>query len=141
MIRRWSCVSILLLGSIFVYWRVGRFEFTNYDDPFYVARNPFVQHGISLQGLAWAFTTWYTGNWIPLTWISHMLGCELVGLNPGGHHLINLLLHGANAIVLLLVLERMTGAFWRSAIVAAVFAWHPLHIESVAWISERKDVL
>ena len=89
----------------------------------------------------WSFVDQHAGNWHPLTWLSHMLDCQLFGLNAGAHHLVNVLLHSANAVLLLLLLNSMTGAFWRSACVAALFAWHPLRVESVAWISERKDVL
>ena len=91
--------------------------------------------------LSWAFTSGYASNWHPLTWISHMLDYQLFGLNPGAHHLMNVLLHTANTLLLFILLNNLTGAIWRSAFVAALFAWHPLHVESVAWASERKDVL
>ena len=116
-------------------------DFVTYDDPTYVTKNGHVQGGLALRGIAWAFTTGHGGNWHPLTWISHMLDCQLYGLKPGGHHFTSLLFHVANTLLLFGLLRRMTGAFWRSAIVAALFAWHPLHVESVAWIAERKDVL
>jgi Tfp pilus assembly protein PilF len=120
---------------------VGDHEFINYDDNVYITDNAQVQKGLTSNGIIWAFTTSHTGNWHPLTWISHMLDCELYGLNPRGHHLTNVLLHMANAILLFVVLRWMTGAIWRSGLVAALFALHPLHVESVAWAAERKDVL
>ena len=104
-------------------------------------RTRIVQKGLTLPGIIWAFTHVCSSNWHPLTWISHMLDCQFYGLNPGGHHLTNILLHTATAILLFLVLRRMTGFLWRSAFVAAVFAIHPLRVESVAWVAERKDVL
>ncbi|MDB6112614.1 MAG: Tetratricopeptide 2 repeat protein [Pedosphaera sp.] len=131
----------LVLGTLLPYGQVLRHEFTNYDDPDYVVWNKQVQGGVTLRAVAWAFTTRYASNWHPLTWISHMVDCQLWGLRPGGHHLTNLLLHLANTLLLFAVLRRMTGATWRSALVAALFAWHPLHVESVAWVAERKDVL
>ena len=124
-----------------VYWPVRQFDFTNYDDTDYVTYNPAIQKGLTLAGVEWAFKTGHASNWHPLTWISHMADCGLYGLKPGGHHLTNLLFHTANAVLLFLVLLQLTGATWRSALVAALFAWHPLHVESVAWVSERKDVL
>jgi tetratricopeptide (TPR) repeat protein len=116
-------------------------EFINFDDNRYVSDNPMVAQGLTFKGIVWAFTHFYANNWHPLTWLSHMLDCQLYGLNPGGHHLTNVLLHTATVIALFLVLRQMTGALWRSAFVAAVFAIHPLRVESVAWVAERKDVL
>lgn len=116
-------------------------QFVNFDDGDYVFNNPVVARGLSLKGFVWAFTHFYAANWFPLTWLSHMLDCQLYGMHPGGHHLTNVLLHAGTAIALFLALRRMTGADWRSAFVAAVFAIHPLRAESVAWVSERKDVL
>ena len=118
-----------------------RHEFVNYDDNAYVYQNPTVIRGLTLDGIVWAFTHVHSGNWHPLTSISHMLDCQFYGLNAGGHHLTNVLLHSIAVLLLFLVLRRMTGAFWRSAFVAAVFAIHPLRVESVAWVAERKDVL
>ena len=103
--------------------------------------NPVVARGLTLKGIVWAFTGVHAANWHPLTWLSHELDCQLYGLHPGGHHLTNVLLHTATVIALFLVLRQMTGALWRSAFVAAVFAIHPLRVESVAWVAERKDVL
>jgi Flp pilus assembly protein TadD len=140
--RREACICLILIAAVlFVYWQVGDHEFINYDDNVYITDNAQVQKGLTSTGLIWAFTTSHTGNWHPLTWISHMLDCELYGLNPKGHHLTNVLLHTANAILLFVVLRWMTGAIWRSGLVAALFALHPLHVESVAWAAERKDVL
>jgi tetratricopeptide (TPR) repeat protein len=116
-------------------------DFINYDDPRYVYENTKITGGLSLSGIAWAFTHIHSMNWHPLTTISHMLDCQLYGLKAGAHHFTNVLLHSIAAILLFLALQYMTGAFWRSAFVAAVFAIHPLHVESVAWIAERKDVL
>jgi tetratricopeptide (TPR) repeat protein len=131
----------LIVATLTVYWQVRNHDFVNYDDDKYVTKNPHVQAGVSREGIIWAFTTTHASNWHPLTWLSHMLDCQLYGLNPEGHHLTNLLLHIANTLLLFLVLKRMTEALWRSAIVAALFALHPLHVESVAWVAERKDVL
>lgn len=116
-------------------------EFVTYDDPQYVSGNAEVAAGLSVEGLRWAFTHTIGGNWHPLTIISHMLDCQFYGLNAAGHHFTNVLLHTIAVILLFLVLRQMTGTLWRSAFVAALFAIHPLHVESVAWISERKDVL
>jgi len=132
---------LLALATLLVYLPVRHCGFVNYDDGDYVTDNPVVQNGLTWGGIKWAFTTWHANNWHPLTWLSHMLDCELFGLNPGAHHLDNVLLHTANVVLLLAVLFRLTKAQWPSALVAALFAWHPLHVESVAWISERKDLL
>ncbi len=135
-------VCIFLAAITFVvFGQTLGHEFVNYDDALYVADNPAVLGGLSLKGIVWAFTHNVNVNWTPLTVITHMLDCQFYGLNPGGHHLTNLLLHTTTAILLFLVLRRMTGFLWRSAFVAAVFAIHPLHVESVAWIAERRDVL
>ena len=125
-----------------VFGQTVRHEFINCDDDQYVYENPQVARGFTAQGIVWAFTHFHSANWHPLTWLSHMLDCQLYGLNhPGGHHLTNVLLHAASAILLFLVLRQMTGDLWPSAFVAALFAIHPLHVESVAWVAERKDVL
>jgi tetratricopeptide (TPR) repeat protein len=121
--------------------QTAHFDFVNYNDDVYVYDNPAVEKGLSWQAVGWAFTHSQVANWIPLTTLSHMLDCQLFGLNAGGHHLVNVLLHAASAVLLFLVLRQMTGSLWRSAFVAAVFAVHPLRAESVAWVSERKDVL
>jgi len=133
----------LLLGAVTlaVYWPVSHYAFLNYDDQDYVTANPHVRTGLSWANLAWAFTTTHAGNWHPLAWISHMLDCRLFGGNAGLHHLVNAFLHSTNTLLLFLVLRRFTGATWRSAFVSALFGLHPLHVESVAWVAERKDVL
>ncbi len=135
-----SCLG-LVLGTLLAYSPLFRCDFISYDDPDYVTHNPHVERGLTAEGISWAFVTRHTGNWHPLTWISHMADCQVYGLSPGGHHFSSLLLHVANTLLLFGVLRRLTGALWRSALVAALFAWHPLHVESVAWVSERKDVL
>jgi tetratricopeptide (TPR) repeat protein len=124
-----------------VFAQTFRFDFVNYDDPSYVYQNTRITSGIDFANVAWAFTHVHSENWHPLTTITHMLDCQLHGLNAGWHHFTNVLLHCLAVVLLFVALERMTGALWRSAFVAAVFAVHPLHVESVAWIAERKDVL
>jgi Flp pilus assembly protein TadD len=124
-----------------VYRPVRHFEFTNYDDPSYVTENPHVQGGLTLPGVVWAFTSTHFSIWMPVTWLSCMADCRFFGLNSGAHHLVNVLFHVANTLLLFILLKRMTAAPWRSAFVAALFALHPLHVESVAWVAERKDVL
>jgi Flp pilus assembly protein TadD len=131
----------LVVATLVVFWPLAHFQFINLDDNEYVHANPQVKAGLTVKGLIWAFTTTHAGNWHPLTWLSHMADCELYGLNAGGHHVTNVLLHLANTLLLFLVLERMTRARWASSFVAALFALHPLHVESVAWVAERKDVL
>jgi tetratricopeptide (TPR) repeat protein len=131
----------LAAGTILLYAPVVHFSFVNLDDQLYVTGNPHVNTGFHWSELGWFFQAGYAGNWQPLTWMSHAIDCQVFGLNPGGPHVVNLLLHIANSILVFLLLFQMTGALWRGAVVAALFAWHPLHIESVAWIAERKDVL
>jgi len=137
----WWLGLILAAGTLATYWRVSQFDFVDYDDQDYVRDNPHVQFGLSLQNISWAFTHVHSANWHPLTWISHMLDCQLFGLNAGAHHVINVILHVINTLLLFALIRQMTGAVWRGAIVAGLFALHPAHVESVAWISERKDVL
>ncbi len=134
------CAALVAITWVVFGQTLGH-QFVTYDDPQYVSANPEVARGLSLQGICWAFTHTVAGNWHPVTMISHMLDCQLYGLNPAGHHFTNVLLHSVAVILLFLVLRQMTGALWRSAFVAALFAVHPLHVESVAWIAERKDVL
>ncbi len=134
------CFALALVTAS-IYFPVHRFEFLNYDDVDYVVENVHVRAGITLDNVKWAFTTGHSGNWHPLTWFSHMADIQLFGLKAGAHHLVNVLFHILNALLLFLLLAGMTRAPWPSAMVAALFAWHPLHVESVAWISERKDVL
>ncbi len=132
---------VLVVVTLGLYAQVGEHEFLNYDDPEYVTENPYVSPGLTRKGVTWAFTHVHQATWHPLTSLSHMLDCSLFGLVPAGHHLHNALLHAAGTLVLFLALSRMTAAPWASAFVAALFALHPLHVESVAWVSERKDVL
>jgi tetratricopeptide (TPR) repeat protein len=140
--RRPLWLSLGLAAGVFlVFGRLTTFGFINYDDEGYVTSNPFVQRGLSQASAAWAFTTFSCANWHPLTWLSLQLDHELLGLDAAGFHLTNVLLHAANTVLLFLVLRQITGAVSRSALVAALFAFHPLHVESVAWVSERKDVL
>ena len=135
-------LSLLLAGlTLLVFWPVTRCDFVNFDDPDYVTANPQVQSGLTLANLAWAATTGAASNWHPLTWLSLMLDASLFGTKPAGFHFTNLAIHAANAVLLFWLLRALTAATWRSALVAAFFAWHPLAVESVAWISERKNVL
>ncbi len=133
----------IFLGAIvwFAFGQTLRHQFINFDDNLYVSQNPFVLAGLTGRGILWAFTFAEIGHWHPLTWFSHMLDYEVWGLRAGGHHLTNVLLHAAAAVLLFLTLREYTGALWRSAVVAAIFAIHPQRVESVAWIAERKDVL
>ncbi len=131
----------LVVLTVLVFLPSLKYQFINFDDPDYVTQNPYVQLGLTAKGVIWAFTTNHASNWHPLTWLSHMLDWELYGKSPMGHRFTNLLFHCANAVLLFLLLEKLTGAFWKSLVVAAIFAWHPLHIESVVWVAERKDVL
>src|SRR6478672_5407782 len=132
---------ILAAISLAVFGQTIRYEFVNFDDDLYVYNTPAIQAGLTIKGIAAAFTSQHAHNWHPLTTISHMLDCQLYGLNAGGHHATNVILHTIAVLLLFHVLRQMTGAVWKSAIVAALFVVHPLHVESVAWISERKDVL
>ena len=132
---------VLALATSIAFEQVRHNEFVHYDDYDYVVENQQVRAGITCQSIVWAFTAFQKDNWHPLTWISHMLDCELFELNPAGHHLSGLLFHVANTLLLFAVLKKMTGAVWASGFVAAAFALHPLHVESVAWVAERKDVL
>jgi tetratricopeptide (TPR) repeat protein len=132
---------ILGLATLGLYAPLLHHDFIDYDDNGYITDNPMVTRGVSWPGIVWAFSSFEQGNWHPLTWISHMLDCQLYGLNPAGHHLTNALLHTANTLLVFFLLRQMTGKIWPSAFVAALFGWHPLHVESVAWASERKDVL
>jgi protein O-mannosyl-transferase len=132
---------ILTVLTISAFWQLKDNGFINYDDISYVTENPQVQGGLGRAGFLWAFTTTAAGNWHPLTWLSHMLDWQLFGANPQGHHLSSLFFHVVNTLLLFLVMVRLTRRLWPSALVAALFALHPLHVESVAWASERKDVL
>lgn len=132
---------VLTVVTLAVFWQVNQYDFVNLDDTVYVTENSHIQSGITLDGFHWAFTTTYAQFWHPLTWLSLMFDYQLHGLNAGGYHLTNLILHIMSALLLFWLFNRMTGAIWRSAFIATLFALHPLHVESVAWIAERKDVL
>ncbi len=132
---------LLAVVTIFTYWGVRNNDFLTYDDNYYVWQNQHIQHGLTTQSIVWAFTTFERSNWHPLAWISHTIDWSLYGNNPAGHHLTNVVIHAANAILLFLFLLYITGYLGRSALVAFLFALHPAHVESVAWLSERKDVL
>jgi len=131
----------LLLVAVAIYLQTGSHAFIDFDDNEYVYENPMVRAGLSLDGVVWAFCTFWSANWHPIAWLSHMADVQLFGLDAGWHHLTNVALHGLSPVLLFLVLRSMTNAVWRSALVAALFAVHPQHVESVAWIAERKDVL
>jgi len=133
-------LGLLVLVAV-VYEEVRTFGLVNFDDPSYLSSNDVVQAGFTWAGVAWAFTTFHTGNWHPVTWLSFMADIDLFGRSPGGHHVVNVALHLANTLLVFHVLTSATRRPWRSALVAALFAVHPLHVESVAWISERKDLL
>jgi len=133
--------GLLIVGILAVYWRVTGFALTNFDDEVYVTENDHLRLGLTGEGIRWALTATIAGNWHPLTLMSYLLNYQIGHLNPQGYHLLNLLLHIANSLLLFLVLHKMTGFRWRSAFVAALFAIHPVHVESVAWVAERKDVL
>src|SRR5256885_978272 len=141
--RRKELSAALLIGAVtfFLYFPVRKHDFIRFDDPILTTENPYINRGLSWSSFRWAFTNPVVANWHPLTTLSHMLDCQLFGVNAGAHHLVSAAFHAVNAALLFLVLSRMTGAFWRSATVAAFFALHPLRVESVAWIAERKDVL
>ena len=139
--RAWIAAAVILLAlATLPYLQTLRHDFV-YDDYPYVAGNAYVQQGLTWPGIAWAFTTFRAGNWHPVTWLSHLLDISVWGSEPAGHHFTNVILHAANTLLLFLIFSQMTGALWRSALLAALFAVHPLHVESVAWIAERKDVL
>jgi Tfp pilus assembly protein PilF len=137
----WLVATLVALTTAAVFSPVVGFDFINYDDPLYVTENLHVQRGLSRELVAWAFSTTYAANWQPLTWLSHGIDWSLFGPSPGGHHATSLALHAINTALLFLLVVRMTDCVWRSALVAALFGLHPLHVESVAWVSERKDVL
>lgn len=136
-------LASLALGFIVLacYWPAGQYGFVNYDDPLYITENPYVQRGVTLEGISWAFKDMQSSNWHPLTWLSHMLDWELFGSNAGGHHWVNVILHLFNVLLLFYLLRGLTGALWRSACVALFFAIHPMNVESVAWVAERKNLL
>ncbi|HWZ12772.1 MAG TPA: hypothetical protein VNX22_06485, partial [Acidobacteriaceae bacterium] len=137
----WPLCLLLIVVVLVFYSPVTHNGFVNYDDDQYIANNPHVRAGLTWETVKWAFTTYDQANWAPLSWLSHALDCELFGLNPAGHHLVSVLIHAANAILLFLLLQSITGFRGRSLMVAALFALHPVNVESVAWAAERKNVL
>ena len=139
--KKWGICFFLVLVAFAVFYRLSGYDFVNFDDDLYVTANFRIQSGLTLKNIEWAFSATEIANWHPVTWISHMLDVQLWGLDSGRHHQVNLLFHIANTLLLFLTLNRMTGALWRSAFVAALFAMHPLNVESVAWVAERKNVL
>src|ERR1700722_13709862 len=134
------CLALALV-TFALYAPMLHYGFIIFDDETYITGNAHVTSGLNSTNIVWAFKSGEAANWHPLTWISHQADCAMFGLSAGGHHLMNLLFHIANTLLLFAWLKNLTGAIWRSAFVAAAFAWHPLHVESVAWASERKDVL
>lgn len=132
---------LLVIAVLVVYGQVKKHDFINCDDELYVTENYHVKNGLTFKNVIWAFSAGYATNWHPITWLSHMLDFELYGSNPMGHHWKNVQIHVANTILVFLVFNWMTGVLWQSSVVAALFALHPLHVESVAWVAERKDVL
>jgi protein O-mannosyl-transferase len=140
--RRTIAVSaVLFLGTLLIFSRAIGNDFVNYDDPVYVTENPRVQAGLTPEGIRWALTTGAAANWHPLTWISHMVDWSVFEEDPHGHHAVSVVWHALNAILVFVLFRRLTNAFWLSAFSASLFAWHPLRVESVAWIAERKDLL
>lgn len=139
-VRLWLCF-FLVAATMGVYWQTGGNGFINFDDIDYVAGNPHVSSGLNRENIVWAFTSTHAANWHPLTWLSHMADSQFLGPAPGGHHLTSAIIHAFSSMLLFLLFERITGMRWQSFMVAALFALHPLHVESVAWIAERKDVL
>jgi protein O-mannosyl-transferase len=139
--RSFVFATLLTVGSLLVYGQATQFGYMTIDDHAYVTENQHVKEGLTLEGIAWSFTSVHDANWIPFTWLSLMLDSDIYGVRPGGYHFTNILLHTANTLLLFAVLAAATQSLARSAFVAALFALHPLHVESVAWIAERKDVL
>jgi protein O-mannosyl-transferase len=143
-VKKWRlplALALIAIVTVAVYWPLLHNGFIDYDDTDYVTANMMVRQGLSLKGFLWSFSAFHAGNWHPLTWLSHMTDVELFGMNPMGHHAVSLLFHVANALLLCLLLRQLTGYIGRSLVVALLFALHPLHVESVAWVAERKDLL
>ncbi len=134
-------LSIIIVLTAICFYQNLSHDFVNYDDSYFIYQNDNVSKGLSAESIGWAFTTTYMGVWHPITWLSHIIDCEIYGLNAGGHHLTSILFHLFNSILLFLILNMITGTIWRSALVALIFAIHPLHVESVSWIAVRKDLL
>jgi tetratricopeptide (TPR) repeat protein len=139
--ERLIVIALLAAACLAIYSQTLWFDFINLDDNLYVYQNPVVASGLNAASIKWAFTTFHSANWHPLTWMSHMLDASLFGMRPGAQHFVNVIFHAANSILVYVVFARLTGDAWKSAVVAFLFAVHPAHVESVAWISERKDVL
>ena len=141
--RRLIILFCLLLAvvTLLVFWQIRNNEFINFDDDVYITENRYVKRGFTLEGIIWAFQFNGIGYWQPLTWLAHMLDCQIYGLDPSGHHLTNLILHIVNSIFLFLIFNKITGEIYKSAFLAALFALHPLNVDSVAWAAERKNVL
>jgi len=137
LVLKFAICAALIAIAWAVFGRTVGHEFVNFDDPFYVSENPQIEAGLNWQNILWAFTHVHSSNWHPLTTVSHMLDSQFFGNKPGAHHFENVLWHSANAVLLFLLLAQMTSRVWTSALVAAIFAIHPLHVESVAWVSER----
>jgi protein O-mannosyl-transferase len=137
----WVIAASLALVTAAVYWPATGYDFVSYDDDAYVSANVRVQNGLAWESIRWGLFNPVNCNWHPLTVWSHTLDCQLFGLKPWGHHLTSVLLHAVNTGLVFLLLRGLTGALWRSVLVAALFGWHPLHVESVAWVAEREDVL
>jgi hypothetical protein len=133
--------ALLVFSTLLLYSGVRHYEFLDFDDSQYVFKNIHVNTGWKLRNVAWAFTTFYAANWHPVTWLSHMTDCQLFGLDSGSQHMANVALHAVNVLLLFFLLQRATGAVWRSFFVAALFAVHPLNVETVAWVAERKSLL
>jgi hypothetical protein len=140
LLKFFICLCIILM-TFAAFWQVRNNEFINLDDNLYVTENVYVSKGLTVHSISWALTSTYRGHWHPITWLSHMFDYDLYGLNACGHHLTNLIFHIGNALLLFILFHRMTAAPWRSGFLAALFALHPLRVESVAWVAERKDVL
>jgi hypothetical protein len=141
-VRRKFLICFVLAGlTLSVYWPVRNYDYVFYDDTDFVTENPEVKSGLTWQSFKWAWLNPIAANWHPITTLSHMTDCQFFGVNPGPHHLVNVIFHALNSLMLFFLLNRISGAIWRSAVCSTIFALHPLHVESVAWISERKDVL
>ncbi|HTU40878.1 MAG TPA: hypothetical protein VMF10_04165, partial [Candidatus Aquilonibacter sp.] len=139
--RRFILCLLLVLATLAVYNGAAHNGFTNFDDNIYITNNPHIRGGLTWETVSWAFTSRDAANWHPVTWLSHALDYQLFKLNPAGYHYVNVLFHAANVVLLFLLLEIATGATWPSLMVAALFALHPINVESVAWVAERKNVL
>ncbi|MFH0991163.1 MAG: tetratricopeptide repeat protein [bacterium] len=139
--RTLGFIVLLVLVTLLVYWQVREHDFVNYDDPVYILDNINIQTGFTLESISWAFSTGYASNWHPLTWLSHIWDYQRFGSNPAGHHLMSMVFHILNSVLMFILLRKLTYSIWQSLFVAALFALHPLHVESVAWASARKDLL